>query len=182
VTQQNTPAERTSARNMLLYSAAIMTIAFVATFWYAWMVMPSGKAELSEAQKALIDERIKPVGRVNTGDALPAQAVAKKAMSGEEIYNSVCTACHSAGVLNAPKLGDKDGWAPRIAKGEDVLLAGALNGLPPNMPAKGGNSGLSEDEIKAVLAYMLEKVGVASKFAGAAAAPAAEAAPAAAPA
>lgn len=176
MSQQNAPAERTSTRNLLLIWAVFLTILFVATFYYAWTVMPSGKAEPSEAQKALVAERIKPVARVNTGDAAPAQAVEKKAMSGEEVYNSVCMACHATGVLNAPKLGDKDGWAPRIAKGEDTLLASALNGLAPNMPAKGGNAALSEDEIKGALAYMLDQVGVKSKFASAA--PAAETAPA----
>ena len=41
--------------------------------------------------------------------------------AGEQLYNAQCMACHAAGLLNAPKFGDKEAWAPRIAKGKDTL-------------------------------------------------------------
>ena len=34
------------------------------------------------------------------------------AQSGEATYKQVCMSCHGAGVLNAPKFGDKAKWAP----------------------------------------------------------------------
>lgn len=107
-----------------------------------------------EAQAA--DERTKPVGQVNVGSA-PVAAVAAAPKSGKEIFNGACAACHTAGVMNAPKLGDKAGWAARIAKGEEVLVQSALKGLNA-MPPKGGNPSLSDDEIKATVQYMLSEV------------------------
>src|SRR5690606_31069098 len=35
--------------------------------------------------------------------------------AGEQLYKSVCFACHSAGVAGAPKVGDKAAWEPLIA-------------------------------------------------------------------
>ena len=34
---------------------------------------------------------------------------------GQKTYQSTCQACHASGAAGAPKLGDKDAWAPRIA-------------------------------------------------------------------
>ena len=45
------------------------------------------------------------------------------AQSGEATYKQVCASCHNAGVLNAPKVGDKAKWAPLIAEGQVVLQA-----------------------------------------------------------
>ena len=43
-------------------------------------------------------------------------------VDGQKIYQKSCQVCHAAGVAGAPKLGDKDAWAPRIAKGNDALF------------------------------------------------------------
>jgi cytochrome c5 len=37
-------------------------------------------------------------------------------VDGEKIYQSSCQVCHAAGVAGAPKLGDKEAWAPRIGQ------------------------------------------------------------------
>lgn len=58
--------------------------------------------------------------------------------------------------MGAPKLGDKPSWTPRIAKGIDVLYANATNGLNL-MPPRGGNAALKEEEIKAVVDFMVSK-------------------------
>ncbi|MGD8631304.1 MAG: c-type cytochrome, partial [Gammaproteobacteria bacterium] len=44
------------------------------------------------------------------------------AADGQQIYQSSCQACHATGAAGAPKLGDKEAWAPRIAQGEDTML------------------------------------------------------------
>ena len=75
---------------------------------------------------------------------------------GEKIYAGTCLACHGAGVLGAPKFGDKAAWAPRIATGKETLYTNALNGFKM-MPARGGNAALKDDEIKAAVDYMLSK-------------------------
>lgn len=77
-------------------------------------------------------------------------------VNGESIYKTSCFTCHDAGVANAPKLGDKAAWEPRIATGRDALISSALNGKGA-MPAKGGNTALSDEQVIAVIDYMIEK-------------------------
>jgi len=73
---------------------------------------------------------------------------------GQNIYQKSCQACHATGVAGAPKLGDKEAWAPRIAKGNDALLLSVTNGLKA-MPPKGTCMSCSEDELRAALEYMV---------------------------
>lgn len=80
------------------------------------------------------------------------------AATAEQNYKSTCFACHDAGVGGAPKLGDKAAWAPRIKLGKDALYKSALQGKPGTaMIAKGGNSTLSDADVKAVVDYMMGK-------------------------
>jgi cytochrome c5 len=76
------------------------------------------------------------------------------AASGEETYNTYCHVCHAAGVAGAPKFGDKEAWAPRIAQGMDVLLQSATNGKNA-MPPKGTCMSCTEDDLKAAIGYMV---------------------------
>ena len=87
--------------------------------------------------------------------AQPAETVAA-ARDGQTVYKTACFACHDAGVAGAPKLGDKAAWAPRIAKGNDALYSALQNGLNA-MPPKGTCMNCSDDELKAVLDYMVEQ-------------------------
>jgi cytochrome c oxidase subunit 2 len=83
-----------------------------------------------------------------------APAAAAGAVDGKGTYDQLCTACHSAGLMGAPKLGDKGQWAPRVAQGQDVLYEHAIKGLR-SMPAKGGNPALSDAQVKAAVDYMV---------------------------
>jgi len=92
------------------------------------------------------------------GDA--AAAAAPAAMSGEQVYNTVCFACHATGAAGAPKLGDKADWGPRIAQGEDTLVKHAIDGFQGQkgvMPPKGGRVDISDDAIKAAVEFMMSK-------------------------
>lgn len=82
--------------------------------------------------------------------AAPAPGAAPR--SGEEIFKAVCSGCHGAGVMGAPKFGTAD-WAPRVAKGKATLYQHALGGFNM-MPAKGGCAVCSEQEIKNGVDYM----------------------------
>ena len=115
-----------------------------------------------------VQERIRPIGRLNTGDApAPAAAAATtvrtaaaqaaETRSGAEVYDLVCHVCHSTGVLNSPKLGDAPAWSARLAKGKEALYASSINGLN-QMPPKGGRLDLSDDEIRLAVDYMLERM------------------------
>ena len=72
------------------------------------------------------------------------------------LYTQICQTCHLAGVANAPKLGDKAAWAPRLAQGIDGLTASAIKGKGA-MPPRGGSAG-TDAEIKAVVSYMVGSV------------------------
>ena len=85
----------------------------------------------------------------------PADPVAE-ARDGQTIYKTACFVCHDAGVAGAPKLGDAAAWAPRIAKGNDALYSNLKNGLNA-MPPKGTCMNCSDDELKAVLDYIIEQ-------------------------
>ncbi len=121
---------------------------------------------LDEREMAALKERIAPIGQVRTSDQPPMEtanagepqaAVAPR--SGAEVVQQVCSACHAAGVLGAPKIGAKGDWEPRLAQGFDTLLKHSIKGIRA-MPPKGGNPGLSEDELKAALTEMLKQSGL----------------------
>lgn len=85
--------------------------------------------------------------------ALMLLAGQSQAAGGKEVYEATCAACHGAGVAGAPKLGDKEAWAPRIKTGAAALHASALKGKGV-MPAKGGNAALSDADVSAAVDYM----------------------------
>jgi cytochrome c5 len=91
--------------------------------------------------------------------AAPAPAVAKaEPATGDAgavppLYTQLCQTCHASGVANAPKLGDKAAWAPRLALGIDGLTASAIKGKGA-MPPKGGSTA-SDAELKTVVTYMV---------------------------
>lgn len=93
---------------------------------------------------------------------LPGAAAASEepaAMTGQQVYNNVCIACHSPpGVGGAPALGDADAWAPRIAQGMETLFDHALNGFAGAtgvMPKKGERLDLSDEEVIGAVEYMV---------------------------
>jgi len=115
--------------------------------------------------------RIQPVGRLELGAAGGGGAAGGR--SGEEIVKSACAACHQAGIANAPKIGDKAAWAPRIKEGFDQLVKDAIKGKGA-MPPKGGNPSLTDEEVARAVAFMANQAG--AKFKEPAAKPAAVAA------
>jgi cytochrome c5 len=76
--------------------------------------------------------------------------------AGVSVYNSKCIICHGSGVAGAPKLGDTDAWAPRIASGMDTLVANAIKGKNA-MPPKGACTECSESDIADAVKYMVSK-------------------------
>jgi len=107
------------------------------------------------AAEAKMEEAIKPVAVVEVA-AVGAASGAEK--SGEEVVKAVCSMCHAAGLMNAPKIGDKGQWAPRIAQGYDTLVKHALEGIR-TMPARGGNPSLTDGEIANAVAHMANASG-----------------------
>jgi len=102
-------------------------------------------------------ENIQPVAKVELAQAV-AEGSASGGKSGEEVYKAVCSMCHQAGMLNAPKFGDTQAWAPRISQGYETLVQHALKGIR-SMPAKGGNASLSDAEVAGAVLYMTNSSG-----------------------
>jgi cytochrome c5 len=98
------------------------------------------------------------VGRLEFGAARGAAG----ARSGEEIVKSVCAACHQAGVANAPKIGDRNAWAPHIKEGLKDMLATAIKGKGA-MPPRGGDASLSDDEVARAVVFMANQAGASFK-------------------
>ncbi len=105
-----------------------------------------------------VAQRLKPVGEVVIADA----SGPKTEKTGEQVVQTVCTACHGTGALNAPKIGDTARWKPLIARGYDDLTANAIKGIRA-MPPRGGNPDLSDTEIARAVAYMANKAGASFK-------------------
>lgn len=108
--------------------------------------------EIDKAEKA---------DQPKTEAAAPAAAPAPAATptdpalaEGKTIYEGGCNACHDAGMMGAPKPGDKAAWAPRIAKGEADVIKNTINGLN-GMPPKGGNAALTDQQLTDAAKYMM---------------------------
>jgi cytochrome c5 len=86
--------------------------------------------------------------------AAPAAGAGAAKADGKAVYDQTCHVCHAAGIAGSPKFGDKAAWAPRIATGVDTLYNVALHGKGA-MPAKGGNTALSDAQVKAAVDYMV---------------------------
>jgi cytochrome c5 len=84
------------------------------------------------------------------GAATPS---ADASQAGKALYEQVCQACHAAGVLNAPKFGNKADWAPRLKEPMDTVYNYALHGKG-SMPPKGGSTA-SDADVKAAVDYMV---------------------------
>jgi cytochrome c5 len=133
-----------------------------------------GAVEKIQNNPQAVVERIEPIGQVRVGQPgempplpvetqavapAPAAAPAAAEQTGEQIYNTTCMACHTTGAAGAPKLDEKDVWTDRAAQGLEVLVQNAVNGKNA-MPPKGGNTSLSDEDIKRAVEYMLTQAGV----------------------
>ena len=157
---------------LLAFLVPIIGIILVVT-----LVLSRPSAEPGAMTPESVAARIQPVGRVEFGAGGGAAAGAR---SGEEIVKAVCTACHQAGVANAPKLGDRAQWAPRIKQGLNALVASVVKGKGA-MPPKAGDPSLTDEEIARAVVLMANEAGAKFKAAAApkpAATAAAQSAPA----
>ena len=154
------------------------TIMLVGLALFAGSFDQSKDQARAEHERQRAEDRLRPVGAVRVDangepvvmDDGEAEEVAVEeddddddddvAMSGSEVNESVCMACHAAGTMDAPVTGDEDAWASLFEeKGLDELVNNAINGIGA-MPARGGDSSLSDEEVREATIYMLEESGV----------------------
>ena len=85
---------------------------------------------------------------------------APKKHVGEATYQSTCKICHDLGVAGAPKLDDQQEWKNRLNQGRELLNTHAIKGYQGSvgfMPAKGGQSQLSDKDVIDAIDYILTK-------------------------
>ena len=99
-------------------------------------------------------ENIAPIAVVEVEQA----AGIKVSLSGEEVVKNGCAMCHAAGLMNAPKIGDKAQWEPRIAQGYETIVKHAIEGIR-TMPARGGNPALTDIEVAKAVVNMANASG-----------------------
>jgi len=170
-TQQHDQADDQKFFNLfMIVIGALIGITIFLIILARWIAGDTQLAWVKQdpAYATAVDERIKPAARVSLpGDDPAAGAVAMTTpdaaapvaakLTGEQVYNTACFACHGAGVGGAPKLGDAAAWKPRLAQGAATLNKHALEGFQGQagvMPAKGGRVDLSDDEIVAAVKFM----------------------------
>ena len=80
--------------------------------------------------------------------------------NGQSVYNTSCAACHTSGILKAPKTGAQADWTARFAQGMNTLVKKSIDGYTAegNMPARGGNPDLTDKQVGDAVAYMVKQV------------------------
>ncbi len=76
---------------------------------------------------------------------------------GAELVKANCKVCHAQGINGAPIIGNRKMWSPRLEQGQEVLVQHAIEGFGL-MPAKGGKTHLSDEEIAIAVDYMVSQV------------------------
>ena len=152
--QHHDPLIKTPRQLIITVLAAFLVPIVVITLLVSYVVSAPKTGAGSEGMtKQSVSERIAPVARFELVDATAPRTM----KSGEEVFKSTCTTCHTAGVAGAPKVGDNAAWAPRIAQGEATLFDHAIKGFQGKsgvMPAKGGNTDLADFEVDRAVVYM----------------------------
>jgi cytochrome c5 len=156
--------------SLVIVLLGVVTLGLIVLAWFIHQSLPP---EVSPTAQARLEARIAPAGAVYAGaTGAAAQAAAQAAalaaasasaayggtLDGAVIYDNLCGACHTNGVGMAPTL-DHGHWDARLAQGKDVLYRHAIEGFTgPDggiMPPKGGNPGLTEEQIHATVDWML---------------------------
>ena len=140
-------ADKNSSSKIMYLSIALAVILIAVVVPFSM----SGKGKSDAVSNADdVESRIAPVAKIE----MQAGGGAGGVKDGKTVYNTVCAGCHGAGVMGAPKFGDKAAWAPRIAQGMPTLVKNATNGIRA-MPPRGGSASLTDDEVKGAVEYMV---------------------------
>ncbi len=167
------------SRDQKFFDMYSLVIGVIAAITLAVFVLASKMSALTQGDytrdvaeyKDAVAAQIRPVGQVylageehaSSAPTLETQAAPEPVatvMSGPQVYNKACNACHGPGIAGAPVLGDAAQWVERIAQGRDVLNRHAIegyNGSAGVMPPKGGNAALSDAEVEAAVAFMVDE-------------------------
>jgi cytochrome c5 len=167
------------SRDQKFFDMYSIVIGGLVILGFAFFIVSAKMANLTQGiyvrdgaeYQAAIHDRIRPLSQVylpgeEHASASPTVTTPAEpepvatAMSGPQVYNSACIACHGTGIGGAPMFGDKAQWADRIAQGSDVMTQRALQGYAGStgyMPEKGGRLDLSDAEVEAAVDYIVSE-------------------------
>jgi cytochrome c5 len=140
----------------LIIIGALSFIVPIALILLVSQLMTSDKKVRAGEAPGAVAARIKPIGEL-------AIAGPKVLMTGDQVFAALCTTCHTTGVANAPKFGDKAAWAPIVAKGQASAVQAAIAGTNKGMPPRGGNPDLTDEEIAGAVVHMANAAGASWK-------------------
>lgn len=166
-------------RDQKFFDMYSLVIGVLAIFALAIFVLAMKMSDLTQGiyttdadeYQAAVAERIRPIGQVYLpGEEAAANAPqveeashadpVETAMSGPQVYNEACIACHGSGIGGAPIMGDAGAWTERIGQGTDTLYEHAIVGYTGSagfMPPKGGRMDLSDEEVQGAVDYMVQE-------------------------
>ena len=78
------------------------------------------------------------------------------AFDADQTYQATCFACHGTGAAHSPEVGDQIEWEIRMEKGMDTLVQNTIAGLNGIMPPRGLCASCSDDQLKAIVEFMVE--------------------------
>ena len=103
------------------------------------------------------------IGCGGGGDAGGGDAMAAKIAKGEKLYQQTCATCHGADGHGMPKLGkDLHNNQFTMSLTDEEMLAFVVEGRPAyhpdntqgvDMPPRGGNPALTDEDILAIIAF-----------------------------
>lgn len=163
----NQPIKMDAGSKVSLFFASLallVVVVFLVSQVIGWLAdMRVSQAETVSDER--VEKRIEPIGEVVSGEVGTSEEPVELAAG--DIYNNVCSSCHDAGVSGAPVMGDSDAWSARFDdKGLETLFDHAINGFNA-MPARGGDSSLSDEQVRKTVAYMLEEADIEHGYEGA---------------
>ena len=127
------------------------------TLSWLFTLSVSAASVQDDMSREAIAERIKPIGKHYVAGESSAAEESSGPRSGQQVYDKFCTACHTSGVMGAPKINNAADWEERLAQGMDTVLKHAVEGFNA-MPPKGTCSDCSEEEIQAAIDYMTKDI------------------------
>lgn len=72
-----------------------------------------------------------------------------------QTYQTTCYACHGTGAAHAPVVGDVIEWEIRLEKGLETVVKNSIDGLNGIMPPRGLCTTCSDEDMRALVEYML---------------------------
>jgi cytochrome c5 len=140
-------------QQLILVILASFLVPILGIILLVQLVLSAPSADPNALKPESVAARLQPVARVEIG----APAAAPGARSGEDLVKAVCSACHQAGVANAPKIGDQARWGQLAKEGLPSLLATAAKGKGA-MPPRGG-SDATDTELARAIVFMANQSG-----------------------